>query len=67
VKNVNIFEVKDHNDPAYVGQVPVISVPEDVNKRVQTGNNDEIGYPYPHGVRNAPNADVRLGLTGDKK
>ena len=62
---MSIFEDKKHNDPKYVGQVPVKSVPEDIMRRNRMsyaeGNRSQL--PWPHGVRSVPNA----GDTGENK
>jgi hypothetical protein len=68
-KNVNIWEIKDHNDPAYVGQVPVLACPEDLtrHRRVVYSVDGRNQIPWPHNVVNKPNADSRLGSTGENK
>ncbi len=53
---MSIFEDKKHNNGKYVGQVPVLSVPEDITRktRVVYAVNGRDNYPWPHSVRHVP-------------
>jgi hypothetical protein len=50
---MSIWEDKKHNDPKYVGQVPVTPVPEDLSRhrRMSYSVDGRNQIPWPHSVR----------------
>lgn len=54
---MSIFEDKKHNDPAYIGQKPVVPVMVPEQSKDQTRGLINLAVQQPMAVRNIPNKE----------